>query len=144
MRIRRMAAVLLAGVFAMGLSLGFPQIAQAAVVPSPSFNEIVWPDMTANSNVMCLDIPGGSTHVGQWLELWHCHGYDPGSTNQRWQFIPVGTDPNGHTAYVIRNTGDQLCMDIAIFLRNPPPSNIVQNPCSRDRGQRRECLGPAR
>jgi Ricin-type beta-trefoil lectin domain len=129
MHIRRIAAAFLAAVFVTGLSLGFPQIARAAVVPSPSWNELVWPDMTARSNVMCLDDPGGSAQAGQFLELWHCQG----STNQRWQFIPVATDPNGHTAYVIRNTGNQLCVGTALFFGgNPPPSNVVQRACPAD------------
>jgi len=124
MHSKRMAAVLLAALFAAGLSLSFPQIARAAVVPSPSFNLISWPSIPG-SNLMCLDDPGGSAQAGQFLELWSCHG----GTNQRWQFIPVGTDANGRTGYLIKNPTNQLCVSIGFPIKNPP-SNVFQNTCS--------------
>lgn len=119
---RSVAAVFLAA----GLSLGFSQIAEAAVVPSPSFNAISWPSITG-SNLMCLDDPGGSAQAGQFLELWSCHG----GTNQRWQFIPVGTDANGRPGYLIQNPTNHLCVAIGFPIeKNPPPSNVFQSTCN--------------
>lgn len=126
MQIRRMAAIFFAGMFATGLSLGLPQAAQAAIIPDSQWNEIFMPDNVSQSNTMCVDDPAGSTQIGQYLELWHCHGYASNGSPQRWQFIPVATDPNGLTAYAIRNTGSHLCLDIGIYLGKPPypPSSI--------------------
>ncbi len=101
MRIRRMAAVFLAGVFATGISLGLPQAAHATVVPDPNWNEIFSPGLQARSNTLCLDVPGGSSQEALRLQLWRCHGSDSQGAPQRWQFIRWGTDPDGHPSQTV-------------------------------------------
>jgi len=135
----KLAGALAALALAGGLAMASPGTAHAAgtapglpraVVPAPDWNEIVFPGVLSRSNVMCLDDPGGSTQAGQFLQMWHCHGSGSDGAPQRWQFIPVATSPDGRTAYVIRNTGSHLCLAIGFpFGRNPPPSNVFQNPC---------------
>jgi len=129
MRIRRMAAVFLAGVFATGISLGLPQAAHATVVPDPNWNEIFSPGLQARSNTLCLDVPGGSSQEALRLQLWRCHGSDSQGAPQRWQFIRWGTDPDGHPAYFVQNTGNHLCLRWALFSNPNPPGNIIQAPC---------------
>ncbi len=50
MHIRRIAAAFRAGAFVVGLSPGLPQIARAAIVPDPSWNEIIAPDSSSDRN----------------------------------------------------------------------------------------------
>lgn len=132
MRIRRMASVFLAGVFAAGISLVLPQAAHATIVPDPNWNEIVMLGLQARNNTMCVDSPSGSSKEGLELQLWHCHATDSGGAPQRWQFIRWGTDPDGHPAYLVENTGNHLCLNWELALSpHPPPGNITQTSCFR-------------
>jgi hypothetical protein len=136
--ISKLAAALAAALaLAGGLVMAGPGAARAAgaapaaVVPAFDWNEIIFPGILSQSNVLCLDDPGGSTQAGHPLQLWHCHGSGSNGAPQRWQFIPVATAPDGRTAYVIRNTGSFFCLDAGVPIGTilPPPSTIFQNVC---------------
>src|SRR5437763_10278057 len=98
MRIRKMASLLLGGVFAAGLSIGMTGAAQASTdptVPSTTWNEIVAPFDNARANTMCVDVPGGSMSAGTGIQLFHCHGYGSDGGPQRWHFNFQGLVGNG-------------------------------------------------
>jgi hypothetical protein len=108
MLIRRMAFLLSAVALAVGLSTAAAGTAQAAVTPDSTWNEIFAPYLTAQSNTLCVDVPGGSTSPGAALQLFHCHGYASDGAPQRWQFHYIGSD--GWPLYTIKNVQSGLCM----------------------------------
>src|SRR5262249_9111182 len=85
--------------------------------------------LQARNNTMCVDVPGGSSQEGLLLQLWHCHGSDSQGAPQRWQFIRWGTDPDGHPAYLVENTGNHLCISWELAFTRNPPGNIDQVSC---------------
>jgi hypothetical protein len=86
MRIRRVTALLLAGLFTAGLGVGLGGTAHASdpTVPSGPWNEIFLPFDNGHGNPMCVDVPGGTTAQETQLQFFHCHGYaqDPGQILQ--------------------------------------------------------------
>ncbi len=66
MRKRTMAALLGAGVLALGLSIGLAATAHASdpTVPSETWNEIFVPFDNGQGNTLCADVPGGTTAPG--------------------------------------------------------------------------------
>lgn len=137
MNLRKSIPALLLSAAALGFGLSaVPTQARAAVtagavvVPDPNWNEIFAPYITGRSNTLCLDVPGGSVQNNQPLQLFHCHGSDSAGAPQRWQFIPLVTDPDA-TGYMIRNTKSHLCLGLINFFsrdRNTPPA-VGQEAC---------------
>src|SRR5450432_3207376 len=114
-------SLLSAGVLAVGLNTVMAGSAQASVTPATTWNEIWTPYQTAQSNTLCVDVPGGSTARGLHLQLFHCHGYGSDGAPQRWQFVYVG--PDGWPVYNIINVKSGLCMTAA-------PSGVTQDLCN--------------
>jgi hypothetical protein len=121
-RLTAMAGALLsAGALAVSLSTVLAGSAQASVIPDTTWNEIWTPDITAQSNTMCVDAPGGTRTPGAHLQLFHCHGYASDGAPQRWQFVPTGGS-DGWPIYQIRNVTSGLCITAT-------SSGITQDAC---------------
>jgi hypothetical protein len=115
-RFRKMASLLLGGMFAAGLSIGLTGAAQASsdpTIPSTVWTEIVIPLDNARANTMCMDVPGGSMSAGTALQFFHCHGSGSDGGPQRWHFNFQGLVANGDRAYQIWNTNSGLCIGFA-------------------------------
>lgn len=109
-RLTRLTGLLAAGALAAGLSMTSAGTAQASVTPDPiSWNEISDPYLNAQSNTMCLDVPGGSTVEFTNLQLFHCHGYASDGSPQRWKFAYIGYAPDGNPIYKMKNVASHLC-----------------------------------
>jgi hypothetical protein len=117
----RAGALLSAGALSVSLSVVMSGPAQASVTPDPTWNEIWAPYLTAQSNTMCVDAPGGTTTRGAHLQLFHCHGYASNGAPQRWQFIPTGQS-DGWPIYLIRNVTSGLCITAT-------SSGVTQDTC---------------
>src|SRR5690242_14658970 len=104
MRIRRMAAALMAAASlaaSVSLTTAGPAYADS---PDPAWNEIYSP-----VNNLCVDDPGGARTAGTPLQLFHCHGYSSDGAPQRWHFDDTGRALAGHgEIYRIMNTGSGL------------------------------------
>jgi hypothetical protein len=100
------SALLSAGALAVGLSTVMAGSAQASVTPDPTWNEIWAPYLTAQSNTMCVDVPGSTNSPGAHLQLFHCHGYGSDGVPQRWHFRFSGSGP----AFYIQNENSGLCI----------------------------------
>lgn len=123
-KLKTIAACLLSAVaLAVGLTAGMAGAAQASVTPDPTWNEIWAPYLTAQSNTLCLDAPGGSTSPGLKLQLFHCHGYASDGAPQRWKFEYLGTLTDGYPLYDIKNVKSNLCLTWAV-------SDITQDTCA--------------
>jgi hypothetical protein len=90
MNLRTSVPVFLLSIAALGFGLSAAPIpagaavtASAVVVPDPNWNEIFSPYITGRSNILCLDVPGGSVQNNQPLQLFHCHGSDSAGAPQR-------------------------------------------------------------
>jgi hypothetical protein len=66
-----------------------------------------WFEIKINSTGKCLDVTGGSTLDGAWLQEWECLGV--GQTNQQWHVTPIAGQPP-YEAFVARHSGK--CMDL--------------------------------
>ena len=105
-------ALLSAGALAVSLSTVMAGSAQASVTPDPAWNEIWAPYLTARSNTVCVDDPGGSLAIGVHLQLFHCHGYGSDGAPQRWYFHDLGSTsaPQYSHIYWIEDTHSGLCL----------------------------------
>ncbi|MET7424589.1 RICIN domain-containing protein [Dactylosporangium sp. NPDC005555] len=117
--LRALLTIMLAATFVGGASA----VAHADnTVPDPDvWVEIYAPYYNATSD-KCLDNKDGSSAPGNPVQMFGCHGYQPGGAMQRWQFWNRGTaaDPT----YEIRNTGSNLCLHASSF------GPVVQQPCN--------------
>jgi len=106
MFIRRMATLLSAGAFAIGISMAAAGAAHAVNPPSSDWNEIIASFDHNQENTLCVDDTGHTT-AGTGIWLWHCNG--TANVNQRWRFVPEGTAADGMTYYqiVLRPTLDR-------------------------------------
>ncbi len=66
-----------------------------------------WFEIKINSTGKCLDVTGGSTADGAWLQEWECLGV--GQTNQQWHVTPIAGQPP-YEAFMSRHAGK--CMDV--------------------------------
>jgi hypothetical protein len=126
MLIRRMVILLSAGALAVGLSTAVGGAAQASVTPpTTGWGEIWVPDVSAQSNTLCVDVPGGSTSRGAQLQLFHCHGYGSDGAPQRWEFQYVGSD--GWPLYTIKNVSSGWCITATagVFTQDTCSSSFV-------------------
>ncbi len=131
MRLRKLAALLVGGALAAGLSVGLGGTALASdpTIPAPTWNEITVPFDNQHGNPLCVDVPGGSTSAGVPLQLYHCHGYDSQGGAQRWHFIPSFTTDSGDVAYLIQNTRSSLCVTNPVNNVNSG-LRLQQGPCN--------------
>jgi len=119
----KVSALLSAGALAVSLSPVLAGSAQAEVTPGDGWSEIWAPYLTARSNTMCLDLPGGVEVLGGHIQFFHCHGYGSDGAPQRWLFRDLGHSPLGGELVMIRNINSGLCLTAA------PNGAVVQGQC---------------
>jgi len=118
-RIRLLAAALATAGLAAGLTTSATGTAFADVTPpSGTWSEIFNPYLHAQGITLCADDPGGSTRIGQLMQLWRCHGYASNGAPQRWVFlpfvngndIPIRDPSTGDILYQILNLAANECL----------------------------------
>jgi hypothetical protein len=125
--------LLSAGLLAVGIILGTGGAAQATTPPSGGdwaelYNPLL--PLVDNKFHVCLDVPGGSTSVGTFLQMFHCHGYASNGAPQRWQFTHLSDG-----SYWIWNQSNLLCVTAVGPLSSDHTARIRQFPCGSSDGQ---------
>ena len=101
----KIAGLLIAGLTMAGMGVAPGTASAADAIPVPTgFVEIEALTPAPDGHALCLDNENGSTKVGNFQQVFHCHGTAPNGAPQRWEFM-LEPDHN----YVIENS-DGLCL----------------------------------
>ena len=119
----KVSALFCAGALAVSLSPALAGPAQAEVIPGDGWAEIWAPYLTARSNTMCMDMPGGQDTIGAHIQLFHCHGYGSDGAPQRWTFQVLGIYTFAGPTVRIHNINPQHCLTAT------PSGGIVSGTC---------------